>query len=81
MDEVLLHNIFKEHTAIITLEDGTVKGGFGSGICEFAAQHHYKPSIRILGIPDTFMEHGTVEELQQICKIDAKSLQIIFESL
>lgn len=81
LDEVLLHNIFKEHTAIITLEDGTVKGGFGSGICEFAAQHHYKPSIRILGIPDTFMEHGTVEELQQICKIDAKSLQIIFESL
>jgi 1-deoxy-D-xylulose-5-phosphate synthase len=81
MDEVLLHNIFKEHAAIITLEDGTVKGGFGSGICEFAAQHHYKPSIRILGIPDTFMEHGTVEELQQICKIDAKSLQIIFESL
>ncbi|WP_396177106.1 1-deoxy-D-xylulose-5-phosphate synthase [Flavobacterium sp.] len=81
LDEVLLHNIFKEHTAIITLEDGTVKGGFGSGICEFAAQHDYKPSIRILGIPDTFMEHGTVEELQQICKIDAKSLQIIFESL
>jgi 1-deoxy-D-xylulose-5-phosphate synthase len=81
LDEVLLHNIFKEHTAIITLEDGTVKGGFGSGICEFAAQHDYKPSIRILGIPDKFMEHGTVEELQQICKIDAKSLQIIFESL
>jgi 1-deoxy-D-xylulose-5-phosphate synthase len=81
LDEVLLHNIFKEHAAIITLEDGTVKGGFGSGICEFRAQHHYKPSIRILGIPDTFMEHGTVEELQQICKIDAKSLQIIFESL
>lgn len=81
MDEALLHEIFNNYTSIITGEDGTIKGGFGSGIAEFATANNYKNNIEILGIPDLFIEHGTVEELQNICKIDQKSLQIIFESL
>ena len=81
MDEELLHEIFNNYTTIITVEDGTIKGGFGSGIAEFATANNYKNNIEILGIPDLFIEHGTVEELQHICKIDQKSLQIIFESL
>ena len=81
MDEKMLHEIFKQYSIIITVEDGTVKGGFGSGVAEFAAVNNYKNTIRILGIPDEFIEHGTVDELQKICKIDYKSLQIVFESL
>ena len=51
-----------------------VKGGFGSAIVEFAAQKKYSNSITILGIPDEFIEHGTIAELQHFCKIDADSL-------
>ena len=81
MDEGLLYEIFNNYGTIITVEDGTIKGGFGSSIAEFATANKYKNNIEILGIPDLFIEHGTVEELQHICKIDQKSLQIIFESL
>jgi 1-deoxy-D-xylulose-5-phosphate synthase len=74
LDESLLHSIFKKHSSIITIEDGVVKGGFGSAIVEFAAQKKYSNSITILGIPDEFIEHGTIDELQHFCKIDADSL-------
>lgn len=69
LDESLLHEIFNIFDKIITVEDGAVKGGFGTAILEFAAAHNYHPKIRILGIPDVFMEHGKVEELQEIAEI------------
>ncbi len=81
LDEKCLHEIFSKYKKIITLEDGTIKGGFGSSIIEFAAQHGYQIPIKTLGIPDEFIEHGTVEELQQICKIDIKSLTNIFNNI
>ena len=81
LDEQLLHTIFKQYSKIITIEDGTVKGGFGSGIAEFATENNYKNELHLLGVPDVFIEHGTVAELQHFCKIDAKSLQIIFENI
>jgi 1-deoxy-D-xylulose-5-phosphate synthase len=81
LDELLLHTIFKQYTTLITVEDGAVKGGFGSGIAEFAAANQYNNSLQILGIPDAFIEHGTVAELQHLCGIDTKSLQKVFESL
>jgi len=80
LDEILLHEIFKSFENIITLENGTIKGGFGSSILEFASTNNYHIKIKILGIPDEFIEHGTVEELQNYSKIDANSLKIIFES-
>ncbi|MFV8361853.1 1-deoxy-D-xylulose-5-phosphate synthase [Flavobacterium sp. ZT3P35] len=80
LDESALHVIFKTYPAIITIEDGTVKGGFGSAILEFAAQHQYATTVRILGIPDEFIEHGTVAELQHYCGIDVKSLEQLFSS-
>jgi 1-deoxy-D-xylulose-5-phosphate synthase len=80
LDENLLHTIFNEFETIITIEDGVVKGGFGSAILEFSAQNNYTSTIKILGIPDEFIEQGTVEELQQYCKIDVKSLSTIFSS-
>jgi len=63
LDENLLHTIFKTHKTIITIEDGTKTGGFGSAITEFVITHNYKNNIEVLGIPDQFIEHGTVSEL------------------
>lgn len=80
LDEKLLHAIFAQFETIITVEDGVIKGGFGSGILEFSSQHNYSKPMHILGIPDQFIEHGTVEELQQICKIDVKSLENLFSN-
>jgi 1-deoxy-D-xylulose-5-phosphate synthase len=74
LDETLLHSVFQKFDKIITVEDGTVKGGFGSAIVEFATANNYTNVIKILGIPDTFIHHGSVEELQQLCKIDATSI-------
>ncbi len=78
LDETVLHEIFSSHEKIITIEDGTIKGGFGSAIIEFAILNKYKNEIQILGIPDNFIEHGTVIELQKICKIDVESLKNLF---
>jgi 1-deoxy-D-xylulose-5-phosphate synthase len=80
LDESLLHLIFAKFENIITIEDGVIKGGFGSSILEFASLHNYTSKIKILGIPDEFIEQGTVDELQQYCKIDVKSLEILFSS-
>lgn len=78
LDEKLLHSIFSAFKHIITIEDGAVKGGFGTAILEFSAQNNYTSSITTLGIPDEFIEQGTIEEQQQYCKIDVKSLSTIF---
>ena len=80
LDEKALNTIFTEFTTIVTIEDGTVKGGFGSAILEFASENNYASKITVLGVPDEFIEHGTVAELQQYCKIDVKSLEILFSS-
>jgi 1-deoxy-D-xylulose-5-phosphate synthase len=80
LDENLLHTIFTTFKNIITIEDGVVKGGFGTTIVEFASENNYSSKVKILGIPDEFIEQGTVEELQQYCKIDVKSLSLIFSS-
>ena len=81
IDQKLLHTIFGQYSKIITVEEGTVKGGFGSEIIEFATKNGFKNETQILGVPDEFIQHGTVDELQAMCKLDIKSLQIIFESL
>ena len=80
LDEKLLHSIFNTFEDIITIEDGVVKGGFGTTIVEFAAENKYNSNIVTLGIPDEFIEQGTVEELQQYCKIDVEGLLIILSN-
>ena len=74
LDEALLHNIFNNHSLILTVEDGCIKGGFGSAILEFAAEHRYKNPIKILGIPDHFIEHGSVKELQHQTGLDPEGI-------
>ncbi|MBK0370614.1 1-deoxy-D-xylulose-5-phosphate synthase [Flavobacterium agrisoli] len=81
LDQSLLKTIFDSFEKIITIEDGTIIGGFGSSITEMAAKEQYQGSIEILGIPDDFITQGTVTELQQICKIDVKSLEKLFLTL
>ncbi|UTN05825.1 1-deoxy-D-xylulose-5-phosphate synthase [Flavobacterium bizetiae] len=75
-----LNSIFTNFERIITIEEGTVNGGFGTAILEFAALHNFKNKIEILGVPDVFIEHGTANQLQQLCKIDVKSLVNLFEN-
>lgn len=80
LDEPLLHCIFQQFETVITVEDGVIKGGFGSGIAEFAVENQYHSTLKIVGIPDEFTEQGTVDELQRFRNLDAKSLTKLFSS-
>ena len=74
LDGNLLHKIFKKYKHIITLEDGCLKGGFGSAILEFMSDNNYSSKIKRLGILDEFIHHGTQEELHEECKFDEKAI-------
>ncbi|MEY3186458.1 MAG: hypothetical protein RL675_280 [Bacteroidota bacterium] len=74
LDEALLHEACQRYPKLITVEDGTVKGGFGSAVLEFMAEHGYKNDLQILGIPDRLVEHGTPAELHRECHYDAAAI-------
>ena len=74
IDEELLHEVFSKFDKIITVEDGTVVGGFGSAVLEFMNENNYKAEIKILGIPDGIVEHGTLKELHHECNYDATAI-------
>jgi len=74
LDEALLHEACKKYPKLITVEDGTVKGGFGSAVLEYMAEHGYKNELQILGIPDRLVEHGTPAELHRECHYDAAAI-------
>jgi 1-deoxy-D-xylulose-5-phosphate synthase len=76
LDEKLLHSVFQKFTKVITVEDGVITGGFGSAVLEFMNQHSYNVRILSLGIPDNFIEHGTINELQNLCGFHAKSIEM-----
>ncbi len=80
LDEELLHSIFKEYENIVTIEDGTIIGGFGSAIAEFKSKYKYKNDVQILGIPDQFIEQGTVEELQRFSEISVENLIVVLST-
>ena len=81
LDESLLHTIFKTHSTLITIEDGVENGGFGSAILEFAATHRYKNDVVVKGIPDEFIEHGAIDNLQQLIGVSAHELRKLIKSL
>ena len=81
LDETLLHKIFSTYENIITIEDNSVKGGFGSAILEFAAQHDYTSTITLLGVPDVFVQHGSLIELQKSIGLDTESIKQVISSL
>lgn len=74
LDEDLLHDALNKYHKIITVEDGTIIGGFGSAISEFITQHGYKNELKILGIPDRIVEHGTLKELHNECGYNADAI-------
>ncbi len=74
LDAPLLHSVFSTFEKVITIEDGVIKGGFGSAVVEFATENNYKIPIKTLGIPDQFIEHGSIAELQKTCGIDVESI-------
>jgi len=75
LDEEALHTIFEKYKAIITIEDGVVTGGFGTAILEFAAKNNYDAKIRNLGLPDEFIDQGSIDELQEIAKISVEYIE------
>ncbi|WP_443777045.1 1-deoxy-D-xylulose-5-phosphate synthase [Bacteroides clarus] len=74
LDETLLHEAGRNFKRIITIEDGARKGGMGSAVLEFMADNSYTPHIERIGVPDTFIEHGTVQELYQLCGMDEEGI-------
>ena len=74
IDESILHEVGKQFEHVITIEDGTIVGGFGSACLEFFALHNYKPSVTMLGIPDRLVEHGKPAELHRECNYDAQAV-------
>ncbi len=70
LDEALLSEVFEKYAAVLTVEDGVIKGGFGSAVLEFMAEKDYSAHVKVLGIPDRFIEQGTPDELYEICGID-----------
>jgi 1-deoxy-D-xylulose-5-phosphate synthase len=74
IDEEMLHEVFAKYNKIITIEDGTTIGGFGSAVLEFMAQHNYSAQVKMLGIPDRLVEHGTLKELYRECNYDAQAI-------
>jgi 1-deoxy-D-xylulose-5-phosphate synthase len=81
LDEVLLAAIFVKYDKIITVEEGTIIGGFGSIVDQFSSSNKYNASIINLGIPDNFIEQGSVLELHEICGIDEMNLIQLFDSI
>ena len=75
LDEDLLDEVGKRFKRVITLEDGVRMGGMGSAVLEWFADHGYQPEVQRLGLPDKFVEHGTVAELQTLVGIDAESIR------
>ncbi len=74
LDEEILHSICKEFKNIITIEDGVINGGFGSAVIEFISDNQYNVSVKRLGIPDTFVEHGSPEELYEMLGLNAAGI-------
>ena len=74
LDEQILHEVGKKFKYVVTVEDGVRNGGLGSAVLEWLNDHHYYPQVVRLGLPDAFVEHGTVNELRHITGIDAEAI-------
>jgi 1-deoxy-D-xylulose-5-phosphate synthase len=79
LDADLLKSTFTKFKKILTIEDNSILGGFGSAVAEFAAQYNYKNDILLHGLPDRFIEHGKPEELHQDLKLDDMGIAEVTE--
>ncbi|MEX0986523.1 MAG: 1-deoxy-D-xylulose-5-phosphate synthase [Bacteroidales bacterium] len=74
LDEKSLTRLFKKHRKVITIEDGTISGGMGSAILEFISEKGLHTEVKRLGVPDRFVDHGTVEELFAECGMNREGI-------
>ena len=74
LDEKLLDEIGKKYKEIVTVEDGARNGGFGSAVMEWLQDHGYTTRVKRMGLPDHFVEHGTIAELREIIGMDKASI-------
>ena len=74
IDENILDEVGRKFKRIITIENGAVKGGLGSAVLEWMSDHDYQPKVIRMGLPDSFVEHGTVAELNKIVGLDPDSI-------
>ena len=74
LDESILHEVGRKFRRIVTIEDGVRNGGFGSAVLEWMSDHGYSPQITRLGLPDNFVEHGTIPELRKIVGLDRETI-------
>jgi Deoxyxylulose-5-phosphate synthase len=81
LDTGVLHSVFNKFRYIITVEDGMLKGGFGSAVVEFMCDNGYNSEVRRLGIPDYFVEHGTQEELYSECGFDEEGIELAIREI
>ncbi len=81
LDEDCLHSVFKKYNNIITIEDGTIVGGFGTGVIEFMCENGYRANVKRLGIPDKFIGHGSQEELYKECGFDTDSICLAVKTM
>ena len=76
LDTALLDRIAADgYRRIVTVEDGVVRGGLGSAVLEYMADHNLHPEVVRLGLPDHFVEHGTPEELYHIVGLDEQTIK------
>ena len=76
IDEDILHEVGTTCRRIVTVEDGVIRGGLGSAVIEYMADHNLHPEVIRLGLPDHFVEHGTPEELYRLVGLDAESIKL-----
>ena len=81
LDEIMLHEVFGQFDHVITLEDGCVMGGFGSAVLEFMGDNNYRASVKRLGLPDAYVEHGTQAELYAENKYDSAAILATAEEM
>jgi 1-deoxy-D-xylulose-5-phosphate synthase len=81
LDEEMLHEVFSKYNKIITVEDGTIIGGFGSAVLEFMAANTYAATVKMLGIPDKIIEHGSPKELYNEVGIDANHIADVIREM
>ncbi len=81
LDEEILKEVGQRFSKVITIEDGTRCGGLGSAVLEWMSDHGFSPVVKRLGLPDEFIEHGPVNELQQIAGIDVETIKETIKSI
>lgn len=81
IDEELLHEVGKKFNRIVTIENGVIKGALGTAVLEFMADNGYTPKVKRIGVPDRFIEHGSVPELFKLCGMDSESITEVVKEM